>query len=279
MANSIIETKYPLSFRKEEAKKLGEHLRLRHSVEIIGMKRVGISDFLRFFLYRRGIISKYIDKQQFHLFVTVDLNDLIEREVYPFWILTFKRLVDAVEKFKVKESLRKEIAVLFLNSIQSGDLFLTVENIRTAFRKIVDEGIVPTVFFIRFDRIIDNITPDFFANLEGLYDAASQRLSYVFTSFRTIDEISKIELERNFLHVFSNIIYIKPAKVGDIKVIYNAFRRCYKISFGGDVFKKLVEVCCGHVQYLHLAVMVLSQKSQERKVRKDEVFALLSADE
>ena len=135
---TIIETKYPLSFRQKDAEKLGEHLRLRHSVEIVGAKRVGINDFLRFFLWKDGIVQKYIDKKDFHLFVNVDLNDLVELEIYPFWILTLKRINDAVEIFNVDARLKKEISALFLSSIQESDLFLTIENVRLAIRKIID---------------------------------------------------------------------------------------------------------------------------------------------
>ena len=182
VVNSVIETKYPLSFRKDDAQALGSHLRLRHSVELIGLKRVGISDFLRFFLYRRGIVEKYIDKKQFHLFIAVDLNDLVEREIFPFWILLLKRIADAVETFKVPISLKKEIANLFLSSIQSQDLFQTQEFVREAISKITRENIMPTIFFIRFDRIVDILDNQFFSNLESLIDRSGQKLAYDFTA-------------------------------------------------------------------------------------------------
>src|SRR5258706_14019237 len=93
----IPESHYPLAFRQEEAKKLGKYLEQRRSVNLIGMRRVGISNFLRFFLYHKDIVSTYISSQQKHIFIPVDLNDLVEREIYPFWALTLKRVVDACE--------------------------------------------------------------------------------------------------------------------------------------------------------------------------------------
>ena len=50
-SHQIAESVYPVTFRKQDASALGSHLLLRHSVEIVGIKRVGISNFLRFFLY------------------------------------------------------------------------------------------------------------------------------------------------------------------------------------------------------------------------------------
>lgn len=279
MTSSVIETKYPLSFRKGDVQKLGEHIRLRHSVELVGAKRVGISDLLRFFLYHKGIAKKYIGDKNKHLFIPVDLNDLVERELFPFWILTFKRLVDATENLSLEVKVKKEISNLFLSSIQSSDIFLTIENVRKALALVVESAILPTIFFVRFDRIIDVVTAQFFANLEGLIDATGQKLVCVFTSFRTVDEISKIELDRNFLHVFSNVIYVKPTYQADTKTILNTFKKRYKLSVGGDVIRRIVEVSGGHVQYLHLSILILSQKNYEGKIRADDLLETILADE
>ena len=279
MRDSAIETKYPLSFRKKEAKELGEHLKLRHSVELVGTKRVGISDFLRFFLYRRGIVQKYIDKREYHLFISVDLNDLVELEIFPFWILTFKRVNDAVQTAAVSEKLKREINLLFLDSIQERDTFLTLENIRQAFSKIVKAKISPTIFLIRFDRIVNVCDSQFFSNLEGLIDVSARKLSYVFTGFRKIDEVAGEKLSRNFLHVFQNIIYIKPANFGDTKVVFDAFKKRYKISPKRKLEKKLIDLSGGHIQYLHLSIIILEQEMKKRRVGEQEILDAISKDE
>lgn len=276
MKSFVIETKYPLSFRSEDAIKLGEHLRLRHSVEIVGVKRVGISDFLRFFLNRPGVVQKYIDKRKFHLFVAIDLNDLVELEIYPFWILTLKRINDAVENFDVDAKLKKEITNLFLSSIQSSDLFLTIENTRLALKKIIAADIFPTIFFIRFDRIIGEVGQEFFANLESLIDASNHHLSFVFTSFRKIDDIKEERLPRNFLHVFSNILYIKCADYSDSKIIFGTLKKRYGFKVSGSFEKKIIELSGGHVQYLHLLLLILVQRNIHNV---DEILDLASVDE
>src|SRR3990167_2816307 len=279
MTDSAIETKYPLSFRKKEAKELGEHLKLRHSVELIGTKRVGISDFLRFFLYRRGIVQKYIERRELHLFISVDLNDLVELEIFPFWILTFKRVNDAVQTAAVSEKLKREINLLFLDSIQERDTFLTLENIRQAFSKIVKAKISPTIFLIRFDRIVNVCDSQFFSNLEGLIDVSARKLSYVFTGFRKIDEVAGEKLSRNFLHVFQNIIYIKPANFGDTKVVFDAFKKRYKISPKRKLEKKLIDLSGGNIQYLHLAIIILEQEMKKKKIDEGEILGAISKDE
>src|SRR3990167_472676 len=279
MTDSAIETKYPLSFRKKEAKELGEHLKLRHSVELIGTKRVGISDFLRFFLYRRGIVQKYIEKREFHLFISVDLNDLVELEIFPFWILTFKRINDAVQTASVSEKLKKEVNLLFLDSIQERDTFLTLENIRQALSKIVKAKIIPTIFLIRFDRIVGVCDSQFFSNLEGLVDSSGRKLAYVFTGFRKIDKMAGEKLSRNFLHVFQNIIYVKPANFTDTKVVFDAFKRRYKISPKRQLEKKLIGISGGHIQYLHLSIIILQAEMKRKKIDEGEIFGAISKDE
>src|SRR3990167_2687491 len=279
MTDSAIETKYPLSFRKKEAKELGEYLKLRHSVELVGTKRVGISDFLRFFLYRRGTRQKYIDRREFHLFISVDLNDLVELEIFPFWILTFKRLNDAVQTAAVSEKLKREINLLFLDSIQERDTFLTLENIRQALVKIVKAKIIPTIFLLRFDRIIDACDSQFFSNLEGLIDASARKLAYVFTGFRKIDVTVSAQFSRNFLHVFQNIIYIRPANFRDTKVVFDAFKKRYKISPKKKLEKRLIDLSGGHIQYLHLAIIILQAEMKRKKIDEGEIFGAISKDE
>src|SRR3989338_5709703 len=132
MDSQVVEASYPISFREKLAQELGGHIKNRNSVVLIGMKRVGISNFLRFFLYHKDIQKTYIGDNIHHLFVTIDLNDLVEKEIYPFWTLTLKRILDASEKSSVKQSTLKEIESLFLNSIQSKNLFLTIYIIRNS---------------------------------------------------------------------------------------------------------------------------------------------------
>ena len=153
MESRAIEAFYPVSFRQKDAVTLGQHLKNRNSVVLMGMKRVGISNFLRFFLDHKEIAKTYIADGNSHLFIPVDLNDLVEREVFPFWILTLKRIVDAVESSGLKQATKEYVERLFLDSMQSKDTFLTIENVKKSLIKITDEKILPTVFFIRFDRL------------------------------------------------------------------------------------------------------------------------------
>ena len=140
MSSLIAEEQYPISFREADAKELGNRLKHRQSVNLIGLKRIGISNFLRFFLYHKDSIRTFVGDNREHLLIPIDLHDLIELEIYPFWTLTLKRIVDAVEKSKLPLETKKKIGSLFLNSIQSQDLFLLIDNVRQALMLIVSVG-------------------------------------------------------------------------------------------------------------------------------------------
>jgi len=279
VVSSVIETKYPLSFRSRDSVDLGEQIRLRHSLEVVGAKRVGISDFLRFFLFRRGVVEKFIDRNKLHLFISVDLNDLVEREVFPFWILTLKRIADSLESFPINLKSKKEISLLFLDSIQSQDLFLTIENIRKALLIIVGQDILPTIFFLRFDRVANNVDDTFFANLEGLIDLTHHRLAFVFTSFRKMDEIVDGQISRNFLQVFANTLFLAPADFGDAKIIFDTFKKRYKLKIRGAVERELIRMSGGHVQLLHLTILVIQQKKIGKLKNYELLFEAVSGDE
>lgn len=282
MPNLIAESTYPKNFREETTHKLGEHLRKRHSVVLIGMRKVGISNFLRFFLNHKDITKTYIDDRK-HLFIPVDLNDLVERKIYPFWVLTLKRIVDSVEKSQLNQRTKKELQDIFLDSIQSQDLFLLIDGVRNSLIKIVDQGFLPTIFFIRFDRIKDIINEDFFPNLEGLKEATNLRLSFVFTAYRTLNKLIP-KLTKHAFSLVADVIYLKPATKEDLETIYAASSKHYRLRLSDNSRKELFNLIDGYTQYLFLSLITLSQtekvfhepKELANIILKDETIKLQS---
>ncbi len=280
MDANYIEATYPIGFREDDSRILGEHLKLRHSVELVGAKRVGISNFLRFFLNNPKVVETYINHGEKHLFVPVDLNDLVEVEIFPFWVLTFQRLVDvAEENANFSEKTKKKLKELFSDSIQSRDVFLAVENLRKGLGLIIAEDVKPTLFLLRFDRLETAVNPTFFNNLIGLKDSAAGKLAYVFTSFRALDEISPKVFPRKLLSVFSHPMYLKPAQTPDVKIIFEAFERRYNLEPSKELEEEILRLCGGHIQYLHLSLIVLNQKLKDQDIEADELFETLLSDE
>lgn len=277
MAPNIIETSYPLTFRKEEAKELGRHLKNRHSVVLIGMKKIGISNFLRFFLNNKDIPGTYIKDYKKHLFISIDLNDLVECEINPFWTLTLKRIVDFVDQSPIDEKTKSEINDMFLESIQLQDLFYTIDSVRTALSMITDQGYVPTLFFLRFDRIKSAVTPEFFANLEGI-KASNQHVSFVFTSYQSLKKlISNISPSTSWSVFFRNM-YIKPASNKDIRIIFDAYKKRYGVSLATELMEYFFELVDGYTQYLQLALIFLHEREGLIKTKED-IYNGLSTDE
>lgn len=274
----LIETTYPITFRKEDSSILGQHLKNRHSVVLIGMKRVGISNFLRFFLYHNDIKKTFIADGKKHLFIPIDLNDLVERELFPFWALLLKRIVDTVNESAAPEKVKKDVEALFLDSIQSQDLFLRIENVRRSLVKLVDNNLYPTLFLLRFDRIKDVVTPEFFSNLQGLKDATHNKLCYVFTSFRGLDSLSPSVFQKASLSVFANNMYMQPAKKEDAKIIYNTYKSRYTLFLSNEAEQSFLEIVDGYVQYLQLALIFLHEQKQ-KIVSKTGLFDTLIKDE
>ncbi len=277
MAHRIIEENYPLTFRQDEAKELGKHLKNRHSVVLIGMKKVGISNFLRFFLNNKDIPGTYIKDYRRHLFIPIELNDLVECEIAPFWTLTLKRIVDAIEKYPIEDKIKEQIAGLFLESIQLQDLFFTIDSVRLALLKIAEQGYLPTLFFIRFDRMKDSVTPEFFANLEGI-KSTNQQLSFVFTSYQPLKRLMPSAFPKTSWTVFFKNIYIPPAKKVDIKTIFTSYKRRFGVPISEDLEDYLFELVDGYTQYLQLALIFLHDKKEIIKT-KEELLLGLKKDE
>lgn len=279
MIISVIESAYPLDFRKNEAASLGKRLRHHDSVNIVGMKRVGISNFLRFFLSHKDVVPSYISKNEKHLFIPVDLNDLVERELFPFWTLTLKRIVDAAEKTDISSTDKKHIETLFLKTIQSQDLFLAIDSVRQALVKLIELGILPTLFLLRFDRIKDVITPDFFNNLQGLRDATNRQLAYVFTSYRSLDEMCPEVFTKTSLSVFSRTMFMGLAKPEDVKIIFKTYNKKYELQMPENIERELLSVVNGYVQYFQLSLIILHERTDALPQTPAELFSLLIQDE
>jgi hypothetical protein len=278
MTNEPTEALYPISFRQKDAGALGSQLKNRNNVVLIGMKRVGISNFLRFFLNHKEVAKAYIADGAAHLLIPVDLNDMVEREVFPFWILTLKRISDSVEKSDLKEQTKKYIERLFLDCMQSKDIFLTIESVKKSLTKITDEGILPTIFFIRFDRLKEVVTSELFGNLQGLKDALDQKVVYVFTSFRSLTDLAPNVFTKSSLSLFARNMYIKPAENKDTRTIFDTYKIKYKLSLSDPLESSLFEIVDGYVQYLQLALISLHELNIKLK-NKEEIFEFLVKDE
>jgi len=274
----VTESAYPISFRKKEATELGGQLQHHHSVVLVGMKRVGISNFLRFFLNHQDIAKTYIDNEMENVFVQVDLNDLIERNILAFWTLFLTRLVDSVQSSTLPESDKRQCRRLFVQSIQLKDHFFTVDSVRKVLETLVATGLYPTIFFIRFDRLQEVVTPEFFSNLLGLRDAARHKLSYVFTSFRPLHDLAPEVFKKQFLSVFSRDMYHPPATGEDLTIIMDTLEEQYHTALDKTLGQAVVDLSGGYVQYLQLALIRLKEETRKPK-DVAELSALLSHDE
>lgn len=274
----VIEAGYPIGFRKTQAEELGGHLTHHHSVVLVGMKRVGISNFLRFFLYHGKIPETYIDNGLAQLFVHVDLNDLIERNLSAFWTLLLTRLVDAVQRSGIAESDKRACRRLFVQSIQLKDNFFTVDSVRKVLDALVGGGYYPTLFLIRFDRLADAVTPEFLSNLVGLRDAVKHKMSYVFTSYRPLPDLSPEIFKKPFLPTFCRDMYLKPAGAADMETILETLESQYHTTFDTKTKSSLIKLTGGYVQYLQLATIRLHEEKNIPQT-PEEFVALLARDE
>lgn len=277
MKHLVLEARYPIEFHKYDALLLGEHLLHRHNVVLIGMKRVGISNFLRFFLYHKDVSKTYIRDSRKHVFITIGLNDLVEIDLFAFWTLTLKRILDSVEELALSPKDKKILSTIFLHSIQLKDIFLTIDGIRKTLQIIIDNGFIPTLFFIQFDRLKNVVTPEFFANLQGLSDATNRLASYVFTSYRSLDAISPSVFPKSSLTVFSHNMYVLPAQKNDVDTIFDSFVSQYKLHLPHELKEELFVLVDGYVRYLHLSLIVLREKMTIQS--KQELLDLLLSDE
>lgn len=263
MEFEVIEQTYPENFRSNLAQELNEHINKRRSVVFAGMRRVGISNFLRFFLYHKKLGNKHSNKSK-HLYIALDLNDLIERTLASFWVLTLKRILDAAEAYDFNPKTKKYIENLFLDGIQSKNTFLLIENIKKSLNKIISEDVYPTIFFIRFDRISESASAEFFANLEGLKNSTHDKLSFVFTTSRGLNAVSPKVFSHTSLSLAESEIFLKPASKEDLKIICDAYIKRFGLRISPETEKELIKLTGGYIQYLQLALISLGEPESSK---------------
>ncbi len=264
------EAKFPSGFRADDVRTLTDHLNHRHSVVLIGMKRVGVSSFIKFFVNRQ--------KKRRQFFIYVDLNDLVELTLPAFWILLLTRLVDNVQKSALPEFKKSQARRLFIQSIQLKDDFFTLESIRKILGVIAAAGSVPVFFINRFDRLERTLTPELLSNLISLYDSVQHHLSYVFTSYRPLYRLSPKVFHQNHLATFARDFYLKPTAKGDTLTLLNSFEKRYHVKLNRSQKKFLTNLTGGYIQYLQLSIIILSKLKLIPKAEKS-LFDLLSQDE
>lgn len=259
-------------YRKSDAAFLRDHIKHNHSIELVGMRRVGINNFLRNFF----LLHEY-GKTDHQMYIFIDLNNLVEREPFPFWQLTLKRISDAVRDVITDAALRKEITSIFESAIQYQNLQLTYDGVREALGALVKQDIEPVIFFNRFDRITNMMTDSFIDNIYGLYDAAGQRLSCAFTSYRPLSDFYKKKLPIDQLYTH----YLLPLSPENISVHIDEYQKKYHVIFDTKARTELVQLSGGHFQYLRVLMDILRESKSVReslhdKAIKDERITLLS---
>ncbi|MBI3092939.1 MAG: helix-turn-helix domain-containing protein, partial [Candidatus Levybacteria bacterium] len=103
-------------------------------------------------------------------------------------------------------------------------------------------------------------------------------LAYIFTSFRRLNQLSPTVFGKAALSLFSNDLYIKPAKKEDVATIYKAYEDHYKLLLVPSLEQGLFDIVDGYVQYLQLALIVLHEQKPKLE-SKSQLFDYLVQDE
>lgn len=268
---------YPLGFRSTDAEQLGRFIRHRESVEMIGMKRVGINNFLRFFTSHPEVIGRYVSPHNHHFFITIDLYDLVEHDILSFWKLTLKRTYDAVLASILPDFIKDRVNVFFTRGMQEDDLFLLTEEVRSIMLLLTGEKVYPTLFFLRFDRIHELLTDSFMANLRGLVLATNHQLSYVVTTYRPLDELRpELFRDEKLVSNFFQKMYVRPGNGKDMLTILDLYEEKLQITIPPSVKKILVRSSGGHAQYLILSAILIQEGKSLEHFSTDERIVSLS---
>jgi DNA-binding winged helix-turn-helix (wHTH) protein len=271
------EALYPISFRATEARKVGDLLKAHKSITLVGIKRVGISSFLRFFFNHPLISQIYLQNHQ-HIFAELDANELVEVKIPAFWILTLQHLVEALDTSDVSYEVKKFARKVFSDSIQLQDSYYTFGHILKLIQKLTETNYHVTLVFVRFDRLMTVFSDDFQTQLQQLKISSNGRVSFIFTSFRPLNDLAPTIFTAQKLKHFCEHLYFPPANLKDAEYIFETFITRYQLSLNDHVKELVLHITGGHFQYLQLTLLRLKQ-ADRLPTSKTQLETLLHEDE
>ena len=277
----VPEASYPISYRENDTAAICDLIKKQESVCVVGMKRVGISNFLRFLAFNEAVKNKYLrDEGKKFLFVTTDANDLITISPKSFWIMLLTRLIEAATKDPILKETKKVLSKLYKRSQTQNDAFFILNNLKKAVELIAANSNLNIVFFlIRFDRLTELMDIQYFANLQALRDAAKHRVSYILTTRRRLSELCPDCFTGASLNLFARSYFLKPATLLDMNSISDYFERKIAQKMKKEVKDKIFELCAGHVQFTQIALIAWSEWDKKEQTSTKNLLERLLNDE
>lgn len=234
----------------------------RDQLELIGITKVGISDFVRNaeigFTFNRT--SKNSPKK--HTFVNIDLRLISEKNMLALWKLVYFSLTSTLEGFDH-------------HGLDSSDLINSIN------KTVLSNSSQITLVFFHFDRVFSWVNPEFFDVLKSIHENSKKRFSYVILTHKPIKDLY---LRGNSHLSLSHIKrqWIRPSTKKDSVILLNKITP-YNL-LGQEVLNKILDISGGHLKYIQLSINVLledpsknlSTKQLVEKLLKDENIQLLS---
>lgn len=264
--------------RLEDRKFLDSCIEKGQDVELIGMKRVGIGNFLDVFLKE----SIHI---QTKLFVRINIQELYDIEGRSFYTLLLKDFVNSILRSSCEESIKRSALTLEESLQTHGDIHHVKEIIYSILNILQKNNIPVVIFFIRFDRLEPILNQGYFNELYNL-KKNNRNLTFVFTSYIPLKTfVPKLENMHNLI-----TYYIKPLISSETQHLLLFLTNYAQVSLSINSMHKLIGLSGGHTQLLRLLVLLAKNKGTEYAIEHaftdeqielqcDELFTSIPQDE
>lgn len=271
--NVVPETSYPLNYREEDSIALASLIKKQESVCLVAMKKVGISNFVRFFFHHPEIKKKYFGKEGDNfIFIFCDLNNLLEVSKKSFWMFILKRFYEQIKESSFGMGVEKKVEDLYKEASIGADAFLCFDNLKKGLEFLVSQtDCYVVLILLRFDRLLPILDKDFFINLQSLLDAVKFHLIYLTTSVRPLPELCPEIFKGAHIATFAYTYFVKPAKIEEIKAISSYFKLtqnyCPKIN--SKIKDEILKLGGGHNMLTRLIGISFSESAKTNLIADD----------
>ena len=255
---------YPANTREKEIHALIPFIQKGLSSQIIGVPGVGKSNILRLLAYNRDVRTKHFGRYEALMhFVYIDSTEIKGRplsDITKFILLSLSFSLGERRMMKESEHINK----LLKEGVALNDEMMLFSSLKKALDYLlIEKKLTIHLLFDKFEAILPEITPQFFANLRILRNHAKYRFASVFSLNRPINEIADPLLISDFHDLVSeNEIYVSLYDPIGIKFRLDYIEKAARKNIPQKTREEIIKLTGGHAKLSKLAFEALISETE-----------------
>lgn len=267
---------------EDYAQKIAQLVDTNQSIELIGMKNVGITTFVNNYLLQEKPLSRFSKYKHSLVLCEINMYDLIEINTVSFYQLFLKRILEKIEELIAEGKLEITLKSTVPHTVKATDLLTLTDTTRYLLEQLKKKRLRCVIIFNRFDRIFPILTKDLIINLFNYVRQLNYKTTYLFTSYRPLSNIIQDGFFRTFTNGQLSQLFIQPLDARQAKQTIKKMAKQFNLKLSSEDVEQIAYLSGGHVKYIVLLVSMCAtddfstKKINIQQIADSEEISLLS---